>query len=705
MGDNWPLYAIVAGFPVWWLFGLASTIPILLAVPMAWQLRRIPNLKVPPGFGLWLIFLVFVLASGLMLGVDAPGAVPGGSPSRLLVFAFRTSWYLAATVVMLWVINRPQTELPTGSISRLLGWMFVIVWAGGMLGVLAPNLEIRSALELALPRGVSSNGFVNTLIHPSVASIQDFLGYPQPRPVAPFPYANTWGAMFALCLPFFVVSWLGRNAGWRRPAALIILALSTIPVVSSLNRGLWMCLIVGAIYAAVQLARRGQLIPLVAFVVLAAIGSLVFLASPLNDLLIDRLDNQHSNDRRSTLLMQTVRSTVEGSPVVGFGNTRDVQGSFASIAGGATPECPACRVPPLGTQGHLWMVIFTQGLLGAFFFLAFFLQVAIRHIRSRNTAEVLGICLLGFFALQMLIYDTLGFPLYVLMLSIGLMVRDQGTAFNVTDDFSESRDNLAPNTTVHSLASAIVPLRKHYPLILLLATVGGGIGVILGLQHPPQYASTVRILLYPPATSLLPESELQVPERSTIDTEAAIVVSTRTLNAVLQDFPEVSEDDLRANIKVTAATSTDILSVTVLDVLPHRSELLAASLADAYLNTRAETLTQRRDQYEQSLREQLVQAQQPTPARDRRGELAETIRDLQQSIDAVALESTEAGEVVLGGRAQVVRRQVEVPTVSVAMLGMLSAVLLARIGRDPLARGYRWPGRRSGRGNLTDPSR
>ena len=110
----------------------------------------------------------------------------------------------------------------------------------------------------------------------------------------------------------------------------------------------------------------------------------VLWASPLGNLAEQRADNQHSNNRRGMLLTETVGSVSQGSPLVGFGSTRDVQGSFSSIAGGATPDCPACGVPPLGTQGHLWLVLFSQGWLGLAFFLLF---VVLALIRSRPVSH------------------------------------------------------------------------------------------------------------------------------------------------------------------------------------------------------------------------------------------------------------------------------------------------------------------------------
>src|SRR5947199_224934 len=62
--SGWLFYALFAGFPVWWALGLGSFIWPIMAVPMAlWLLARRRDLVVPRGFGLWVLFLVLVVAS------------------------------------------------------------------------------------------------------------------------------------------------------------------------------------------------------------------------------------------------------------------------------------------------------------------------------------------------------------------------------------------------------------------------------------------------------------------------------------------------------------------------------------------------------------------------------------------------------------------------------------------------------------------
>src|SRR5699024_5531043 len=138
-----------------------------------------------------------------------------------------------------------------------------------------------------------------------------------------------------------------------------------------------------------------------------------------------RMDHQHSNERRFELATATVESVAKGSPVVGFGSTRDIQGSFTSIAGGSTPECPACGVPALGTQGHLWLVLFSQGFVVAILYLVFLSCALARSWRCRTPVETVCTCALLFTFLEMFVYGLLGMPLFLLMLAIGLVSREQ----------------------------------------------------------------------------------------------------------------------------------------------------------------------------------------------------------------------------------------------------------------------------------------
>jgi hypothetical protein len=419
---GWPLSVLYLGFPVWWALGLAQVIFFATALAMAVILRRQGPLRVPRGFAPWLLFLVWMFAGAILFRATAPGTVPGGGIGRLANFAVWAGWYVAITIAMLYVANTAR-QVSTQRIVRLLGWMFVVTASFGVLAVLAPTLEFESPMELVLPHSVVSTNFVRTLIHPSLSSTSDFLGYVQPRPTAPFPYSNAWGNNLALYLPFFVLAWFGRDAGWRRKVGPFVLIAAVFPIIFSLNRGLWISLALAAVYAAVRLAVNGRVRALQALVAALLVGGIAFASSPLYDTLVLRVETPHSNDRRAGTAETVVSTAAHGSPFVGYGTTRTMQGSFSSLAGGETESCHQCAAPPLGTQGFMWRLVLTTGFGGTVLCLSFFVLQFLRRARGPAPLDVTTCTVLLVAVLCFFVYDSLGSAMFTALIAVGLMAR------------------------------------------------------------------------------------------------------------------------------------------------------------------------------------------------------------------------------------------------------------------------------------------
>ena len=215
---GWPLTFLFVPFPLWWALGVSHFVFVVLSGFMAYELYRRRRVVVPHGFALWLIFLVWMSAGALLVWAHAPATVDVGGLTRIVGFGYRAAWYVAATVVMLYVLNLSEKELSSRRVARLLGYMFVVTVVFGLSAVAFPRLEFPSALEIVLPGDLGGAPWIQALIHPSLAEESEFLGFTQPRPTAPFAYANSWGNNLALYLPFFIVAWFGRDAGWRRTA-------------------------------------------------------------------------------------------------------------------------------------------------------------------------------------------------------------------------------------------------------------------------------------------------------------------------------------------------------------------------------------------------------------------------------------------------------------------------------------------------------
>jgi hypothetical protein len=670
----WPLAVLFVGFPIWWILGLGGIIPLVLVLPMAVQLWRTRQVVVPNGFGWWVLFLAWVLIGAATLWTDAPGAVPGGGGlSRLAVYGYRVCWYAACTIVLLWVANASRRALPFAKVASLIGWLFVFTVIGGLLGVFASTVELTSVLELLLPRGLSSNGFVHSLVHPGLADVQTILGRPQARPKAPFAFANSWGSNFSLTLPFFLIGWWRYGRPWQRLAVPVVLLLGAIPVVYSLNRGLWFSLLLGAAFLVVLQVSRGKVIALFLVLLALTVSTLVLVASPLGTLVTERFEHQHSNERRGDLLTQTVVSTLTGSPVIGFGNTRDVQGSFASIAGASTPDCSACGVPPLGTQGHLWLVIFAQGLVGACFFLMFFISSFFRSWRCRSEPEAVATCLLLFLGLQLFIYDTLGMPLFLVMIALGLGWREHSTV-------PGSSSYLLRVATLRGYADQ---LRGAAPLVAVLVICGIAGGAAWAASAPRSYTAQEMVLLAPSPSHLVTGlASGHTPKETTIDTEAALVLSDATLQRVAA--PSQSLAELRSKISVTAVPNTQVLVLSMRDESPAEAERVVRELSADYLDVRRQNLLDRRTQVLGQLRNRYSQlatlgsapAASELPGNQTQGAVAAELQSVDNAINTIILTPTTAGEVLRQSSAEEAPRNYALFAASGGALGLLAALFL-----------------------------
>ncbi len=576
--EAWPLVVLLGGLPLWWMLGVVSLLPLALALPMAWQLLGRRRLALPRGWAWWLLFLTWVVLGVGVLGADAPAAVPGGAEGRLLVFGDRLAWYAACTIVLLWLVNLSREALADRLVLGLGAWVFVVCVLGGLLGLVAPGLEFRSAVEWVLPHGLRSNSFVASLVHPEAAELQSVLGRAAPRPKAPFAFTNTWGSVLSISL-VFLAAYLatGTRSTRQRIAGGIVLLLAIPPVLYSLNRGLWLAIAAGTAGLLVLVVLRGRaaLLGAVAgglavLAVVAALGPL----QPLTGIVGERLDHQHSNERRSQLLTTTVRSVSTGSPVVGFGSTRDVQGSFASIAGSARPGCPACGVPPLGTQGQLWLVLFSQGWPGLLFFLVFVLLALARTWRCRTTAETVCTFAVGCFLLQLAVYDSLGLPLFLVMVAIGLAERERVLA-GATDPALD-RDDLVRRA------------RTTVPAIAVLALAGAGAAYAIASLRDPGYLRSVSIAPTPAPVSLAGDGLDGRP--ITVDTESALLRAPARLTR---------------SATVTAVPGTEVLTLSVAAPTPARATRESEAITAAYLTSRATYLADRRDRLLATLHDEL----------------------------------------------------------------------------------------------------
>jgi len=417
---DWPFTWLFLGFPLWWALGLGAMIYPFFAVVMAAQLLQRRPVKVPRGFGIWCLYVIWVIGSAIGLSQGTP-----------IAYVYRLVMYLSITVMFVWVYNAPRDVLPTPKVLKVLMGFFFIVLAGGWLGVLLPQGGFTSPAEALLPADLASSSFVHDLIHPAFAQVQNFLGYPLGRPKAPFVYTNDWGSVYALLCPLFFAVWLQNPR--KRFKGYAILAVSLVPVFLSLNRGLWLSLGIALLYAGTRPGPVGSF-SRKALATLAIVGFALLVFTPLSKVVEDRATHAHSNEGRAYLYEETWKA-VKSSPLIGYG--------------GPLPVEKQRILPAIGTQGQLWNVMISQGAVGTVLFVGFLLRITWATRRGPLVtfwAHVVMVVAL----VQLPIYDMMPTPLHIVFVVAAMGLRE----LHAPDRNGASSQAEQPRATIRRAAAA-----------------------------------------------------------------------------------------------------------------------------------------------------------------------------------------------------------------------------------------------------------
>jgi hypothetical protein len=426
----WPITALLGGIPLWWALGITDYLFIVMAVPMAarlyaWSAHGNRSIRVPPGFALWLLFLICMLAGVATLSVTAPGTLASPVTNRIISFAVRGAGYLGVTVLLLFAGNLTEREFPRRRLAWLLGLVGLYTAVGGMAGVILPSFHFTSPLASIVPNRLLSNNLVlQAQMHPALSQIQSILGAPHGRPAAPFVYTNDWGNCLAILLPWLLVAWWLHGTRRQRLIAAVSLVVVVVPIIYSLNRGLWIGLAVALAYLGLRLAARGQVAVLGTVVAALAIAAVVIAATPLQGIVSQRLSSSGSVDRRGSLAVAAVHDAV-ASPLIGYGDTRHPQGSIQSVTVGRSAKCPACGGGTIGANGQLWLLLICSGLLGAALYMSFFAYGIWRYRRDTTAYGLAGVLVLLLSFVFMIAYDAAGVPLAITMLAYAMLWRNE----------------------------------------------------------------------------------------------------------------------------------------------------------------------------------------------------------------------------------------------------------------------------------------
>jgi hypothetical protein len=452
----WPIVAALAGWPVWWALGIENQVFILFAIPMARRLylsraRRGRRIRFPPGFGIWVMFLLVVVAGAAALSLTAPETIASSVANRYFAWTYRVFDYTAAIILLLYAGNLTERELPRQRLAWLLGLVGIYAVAGGFLGVVDPHLSFTSPIAHLLPAKIQTG--LAASLNPGTA--ENMANGLTGRVKAPFTFTNQWGNAIAITLPWLFVAWRSYGTRTQGRLATVILALAIVPVVLSQDRGLWIGLMVAILYLAVRLALYGKMALLLALGGTLALAAVVILASPLSTLVSQRLQNGKSNSIRGSLTQIAVKDA-ESSPIIGYGDTRHMIGSPQSIAIGSKANCHSCGNTSVGSNGQLQLLLVTTGFLGAGLYVGFFAYSAWRYRRDTTPYGMVGplILVLGF--VFMTVYEAAGPVLAFTMLAVALMWKNDRELRNGNPALADSeRYALQPDTARGAVAGSL----------------------------------------------------------------------------------------------------------------------------------------------------------------------------------------------------------------------------------------------------------
>jgi hypothetical protein len=364
----WPAVLVFVGFPVFWVLGLGAFATALCAVPMAALLWARRDVRLPVGFALWVLFVLWVGIAALQ--VD--------DPLRLVGYGVRLSNYLGATVLFVYVYNCRTVELPTRRMLLAAAAFFAFVVFGGYLGVLVPSGRLTTPLSAVLPGAVAANEYVSALVRPAFAEVQQPYGSPTTfsRPAAPFAYTNGWGCNIALLVPLVLASMSGATRR-ARVVLTVLLVAALVPAFATLNRGMYLAIAAGLGYAALRLALRGRVVPLAGVLLAGSLAAAVAVGSGVAAALGQRLQYSDTNDTRMLLYREAFEGTL-ASPLLGNGSPR-----------------PSAVVDiSVGTQGQVWNVMFSYGFPALLFFIGWFVWAAWASRRWETVADLwVHVCL------------------------------------------------------------------------------------------------------------------------------------------------------------------------------------------------------------------------------------------------------------------------------------------------------------------------
>lgn len=375
----WPITLMFVAYPLWFVLGISGFMWVFLSLPMAASLVRRRGIVMPKGSGWWLVYLVAVVGS--VLSID--------TVARLSGWTLRLGYYLGASFLLLYILNG-RNGIDIWRVIRALVTLWMVTVAGGYLAFVVGEVSFRAPLYYVLPQALLENDLIETMVTPSFAQVQDIIGFPVPRPKAPYAYTNGWGSMLALLTPFAFIALYDKRVGVSQRLVRLTMAAAVVPAIISLNRGLWLSLGIGLVYAAVRFGVAGETKLVIRGLWAAVVLVVVLSITPLGGIIATRINTGHSNEDRASLALDAVDGALE-RPVFGWG----------------APRPNERNLPSVGTHGQIWFATFSHGFVGAVGFLGAIVTLAWSTRKQASTA--------GLWAHVPLVIGLVQMPYYLMM--------------------------------------------------------------------------------------------------------------------------------------------------------------------------------------------------------------------------------------------------------------------------------------------------
>lgn len=400
---GWPVAALMVGYPVWWALGLGMVMPLVIALLMAALLVVRRRVLVVPGVLPWVAFSLWAIPCALMLD----------SALRLAGYGIRTAQLMSVAVVLVYVVNaRERYTVRRAVLGMTILWVMVVFL--GYVALVWPDARLTTPTSFFLPQRLAENSFIHETFFPPLAEVQTPWGAPAPfnRPAAPFPYSNNWGAAIAMLTPMAVAA-IGIVRAWvLRAGIVLVLLASLVPIGASSNRGMFLGLGVALGYAAVRLWLRGDWRPLAGLAAVGLTVGLYYLYGGGAESIALRQEYSSSTVTRSSLYLETIQRTL-ASPILGYGAPRPSETTEVSV----------------GTQGWIWMTMFSYGFVGLALFLWFLVGAVARTWSAPSPVTLLMHSSLIAVCAMISVYGLPAALLVVLAVTAGVLLRERALAW------------------------------------------------------------------------------------------------------------------------------------------------------------------------------------------------------------------------------------------------------------------------------------